>query len=139
MDGQKLNFFIELFTFTSFGTLVSVVERLRLLIAIDFWNVLFLEHLEVCKGTTSTGKVFMGGKHQVYTLHSESTLAHGALGFNSSKGLYIRLQAENSEDDYQQVDFVYGVFQPADDLETDGEHCWISGERCWISGISRKV
>ena len=111
-----------------------MVEWLRLLIAIDFWNVLFLGDLEVCKGTTSTGKVLMGGKHQVYTLNSESILAHGALGFNSSKGLYIHLQAENSEDDYQQLDFVYGVFQPADDLETDGEHCWISGERCWISG-----
>ena len=69
------------------------------------------------EGITSTGKLLMGGKHQVYTLNSESTLAHGALGFNSRKGLYNRLQAENSEDDYQQLDFVYGVFPPADDLK----------------------
>ena len=126
--GWAKAFCFELWTFISFGNLVSVVERLKLLIATDFWNALLLGHLEVHEDTTSTDKLLMGGKHQVYMLNSESTLAHGALGFNSSKGLYICLQAENSEDDYQQLDFVYGVFQPADDLKPDGEHCWISGE-----------
>ena len=123
MDSEKIPFLLELCTSTSYRTSVSVVERLKLLIAIDLWNFLLLGHLEVREGTTSTGKLLRRGKHQLYMLISESTPAHGALGFNSSKGLYIRIQAENLEDEYQQLDFMYRVFQPADDLETDGEWC----------------
>ena len=41
--GWAKAFFFELCTYVSFGTLFSVVERLKLLIAIDFWDVLFFQ------------------------------------------------------------------------------------------------
>ena len=75
--------------------------------------------LEVREGVTSEGKLLEGSdSYATYTELEEQ----GSLGFNSGKGLYIRLEVENMKTNPQRLQFVYGIFKKA--KKSDGSKSW---------------